>query len=166
MPKIIIFKSVYSMRGRAIWCTEFSLAFLDEVRHIENDGEVFILNNNASGSRCWPVPAVPVSPNIWIMMLILLLVKSHSWFCHGSCWCHHWYTDSCHPGWPYWLLFQVPSERHTVPLGVTLQVLRNSLISMIRSYAPGFIFATCLPPATIVGARASVVYQSNDVGDR
>ena len=32
-----------------------ALIFLDEVRHIENDEKVFILNNNASGSRCWPV---------------------------------------------------------------------------------------------------------------
>jgi 5-aminolevulinate synthase len=37
---------------------------------------------------------------------------------------------------------------------------------MVRSYAPGFIFTTSLPPATIAGARASVVYQKNYVGDR
>jgi len=37
---------------------------------------------------------------------------------------------------------------------------------MIRSYAPGFIFTTSLPPATIAGARASVVYQKNYIGDR
>jgi len=29
--------------------------FLDEVHHIENDGKVFLLNNNVSGSYCWPV---------------------------------------------------------------------------------------------------------------
>ncbi|KAF5322530.1 hypothetical protein D9619_000987 [Psilocybe cf. subviscida] len=39
-------------------------------------------------------------------------------------------------------------------------------VDMIRSYAPGFIFTTSLPPATIAGARASVVYQKNYVGDR
>jgi 5-aminolevulinate synthase len=37
---------------------------------------------------------------------------------------------------------------------------------MIRSYAPGFIFTTSLPPATVAGARASVVYQKEYVGDR
>ena len=37
---------------------------------------------------------------------------------------------------------------------------------MIRSYAPGFIFTTSLPPAVIAGARASVAYQKNHIGDR
>ena len=37
---------------------------------------------------------------------------------------------------------------------------------MIRSYAPGFIFTTSLPPAVVAGARASVAYQKNYVGDR
>jgi len=37
---------------------------------------------------------------------------------------------------------------------------------MIRSYAPGFIFTTSLPPATVAGARASVAYQKHYVGDR
>lgn len=39
-------------------------------------------------------------------------------------------------------------------------------VDMIRSYAPGFIFTTSLPPATVAGARASVSYQKNYVGDR
>jgi len=42
----------------------------------------------------------------------------------------------------------------------------EEFVDMIRSYAPGFIFTTSLPPATIAGARASVVYQKNYVGDR
>ncbi|KAF9563722.1 5-aminolevulinate synthase [Agrocybe pediades] len=42
----------------------------------------------------------------------------------------------------------------------------DDFVDMIRSYAPGFIFTTSLPPATVAGARASVVYQSNYVGDR
>ncbi len=37
---------------------------------------------------------------------------------------------------------------------------------MIRSYAPGFIFTTSLPPATVAGAQASVAYQKEYVGDR
>jgi len=37
---------------------------------------------------------------------------------------------------------------------------------MIRSYAPGFIFTTSLPPAIVAGAHASVVYQKEYVGDR
>lgn len=37
---------------------------------------------------------------------------------------------------------------------------------MIRSYAPGFIFTTSLPPSTVAGARASVVYQEEYLGDR
>ncbi|KAI9507691.1 5-aminolevulinate synthase [Russula earlei] len=40
------------------------------------------------------------------------------------------------------------------------------LIDMIRSYAPGFIFTTSLPPVTIAGAHASIVYQKTYNGDR
>ncbi|KIL68271.1 hypothetical protein M378DRAFT_158803 [Amanita muscaria Koide BX008] len=42
----------------------------------------------------------------------------------------------------------------------------EELVDMIRSYAPGFIFTTSLPPATVAGARASVVYQKEYLGDR
>ncbi|KAF9485413.1 5-aminolevulinate synthase [Pholiota conissans] len=42
----------------------------------------------------------------------------------------------------------------------------DDFVDMIRSYAPGFIFTTSLPPAVVAGARASVVYQKNYVGDR
>ncbi|KAF7313602.1 5-aminolevulinate synthase [Mycena chlorophos] len=42
----------------------------------------------------------------------------------------------------------------------------DDMVDMIRSYAPGFIFTTSLPPATVAGARASVVYQKEYVGDR
>lgn len=42
----------------------------------------------------------------------------------------------------------------------------HDFVDMIRSYAPGFIFTTSLPPATVAGARASVVYQKEYVGDR
>ncbi|KAG2152892.1 pyridoxal phosphate-dependent transferase [Suillus clintonianus] len=42
----------------------------------------------------------------------------------------------------------------------------RDFIDMIRSYAPGFIFTTSLPPATVAGARASVIYQKHHVGDR
>ena len=37
---------------------------------------------------------------------------------------------------------------------------------MIRSYAPGFIFTTSLPPATVSGAQASIAYQRKYMGDR
>ncbi|KIY45851.1 5-aminolevulinate synthase [Fistulina hepatica ATCC 64428] len=39
-------------------------------------------------------------------------------------------------------------------------------VDMVRSYAPGFIFTTSLPPATVAGARASIAYQKNYLGDR
>ncbi|KAF8076132.1 pyridoxal phosphate-dependent transferase [Lyophyllum atratum] len=42
----------------------------------------------------------------------------------------------------------------------------DDFVDMIRSYAPGFIFTTSLPPASIAGARASVAYQKAYVGDR
>ncbi|KAG5646441.1 mitochondrial 5-aminolevulinate synthase [Asterophora parasitica] len=42
----------------------------------------------------------------------------------------------------------------------------DDFVDMIRSYAPGFIFTTSLPPATVAGARASVAYQKAYVGDR
>jgi 5-aminolevulinate synthase len=37
---------------------------------------------------------------------------------------------------------------------------------MIRSYAPGFIFTTSLPPVTVAGVHASIVYQKTYNGDR
>jgi 5-aminolevulinate synthase len=39
-------------------------------------------------------------------------------------------------------------------------------VDMIRSYAPGFIFTTSLPPVTVAGAHASIVYQKEHNGDR
>jgi len=42
----------------------------------------------------------------------------------------------------------------------------DDMVDMIRSYAPGFIFTTSLPPVTVSGAHASVVYQKEYVGDR
>jgi 5-aminolevulinate synthase len=40
------------------------------------------------------------------------------------------------------------------------------LVDMVRSYAPGFIFTTSLPPANVAGAQASIVYQKEYMGDR
>ncbi|KAG5923386.1 5-aminolevulinate synthase, mitochondrial [Claviceps africana] len=40
------------------------------------------------------------------------------------------------------------------------------LVDMIRSLAPGFIFTTSLPPATMAGAKASIEYQMEYDGDR
>ncbi|KAJ3715610.1 5-aminolevulinate synthase [Lentinula guzmanii] len=42
----------------------------------------------------------------------------------------------------------------------------DDFIDMIRSYAPGFIFTTSLPPATVAGAQASIAYQKTYLGDR
>ncbi|KIY67348.1 5-aminolevulinic acid synthase [Cylindrobasidium torrendii FP15055 ss-10] len=42
----------------------------------------------------------------------------------------------------------------------------DDFVDMIRSYAPGFIFTTSLPPATVAGAQASLAYQKEFVGDR
>ncbi|KAF9534369.1 5-aminolevulinic acid synthase [Crepidotus variabilis] len=42
----------------------------------------------------------------------------------------------------------------------------EEFVDMVRSYAPGFIFTTSLPPAVVAGARASVAYQKQYVGDR
>lgn len=42
----------------------------------------------------------------------------------------------------------------------------TDFVDMIRSYAPGFIFTTSLPPASVAGARASVAYQKAYTGDR
>ncbi|KAJ3867119.1 pyridoxal phosphate-dependent transferase [Lentinula novae-zelandiae] len=42
----------------------------------------------------------------------------------------------------------------------------DDFIDMIRSYAPGFIFTTSLPPATVAGAQASIAYQKIYLGDR
>lgn len=39
-------------------------------------------------------------------------------------------------------------------------------VDVIRSYAPGFIFTTSLPPANVAGARASISYQREYLGDR
>lgn len=40
------------------------------------------------------------------------------------------------------------------------------LIDTIRSLAPGFIFTTSLPPATMAGAKAAIEYQTGYSGDR
>lgn len=42
----------------------------------------------------------------------------------------------------------------------------TDFVDTIRSYAPGFIFTTSLPPATVAGAQASVAYQANQMADR
>ncbi|ROT38792.1 tetrapyrrole biosynthesis, 5-aminolevulinic acid synthase [Sodiomyces alkalinus F11] len=39
-------------------------------------------------------------------------------------------------------------------------------VDMIRSLAPGFIFTTTLPPATMAGAQAAIEYQMEHAGDR
>ncbi|KAK5052158.1 hypothetical protein LTR84_002962 [Exophiala bonariae] len=41
-----------------------------------------------------------------------------------------------------------------------------SLVDTIRSLAPGFIFTTSLPPATMAGARTAIEYQVRYQGDR
>ncbi|KAJ4354054.1 5-aminolevulinate synthase, mitochondrial [Didymosphaeria variabile] len=40
------------------------------------------------------------------------------------------------------------------------------LVDTIRSLAPGFIFTTSLPPATMAGAKTAIEYQANYQGDR
>ncbi|KZW03925.1 5-aminolevulinate synthase [Exidia glandulosa HHB12029] len=42
----------------------------------------------------------------------------------------------------------------------------TDLVDAIRSYAPGFIFTTSLPPAVVAGAQASIAYQKQYIGDR
>ncbi|KAL2213435.1 5-aminolevulinate synthase [Sarocladium strictum] len=42
----------------------------------------------------------------------------------------------------------------------------SKLVDMVRSLAPGFIFTTSLPPATMAGAKASIEYQMEYEGDR
>ena len=42
----------------------------------------------------------------------------------------------------------------------------SKFVDMIRSLAPGFIFTTSLPPATMAGANASIEYQMGHDGDR
>ncbi|KAI5478123.1 5-aminolevulinate synthase [Pseudohyphozyma bogoriensis] len=41
-----------------------------------------------------------------------------------------------------------------------------NFVDMMRSYAPGFIFTTSLPPSNMAGARAAVSYQKQHLGDR
>jgi 5-aminolevulinate synthase len=42
----------------------------------------------------------------------------------------------------------------------------TKMVDLIRSYAPGFIFTTSLPPAVVAGAQASIAYQKEFLGDR
>ena len=42
----------------------------------------------------------------------------------------------------------------------------TDFVDMIRSYAPGFIFTTSLPPVSVAGAQASIAYQKEYLGDR
>lgn len=41
-----------------------------------------------------------------------------------------------------------------------------ALVDIIRSYAPGFIFTTSLPPSIVAGAHTSIAYQKSHLGDR
>ena len=41
-----------------------------------------------------------------------------------------------------------------------------ALVDTVRSLAPGFIFTTSLPPATMAGARTAIEYQARFQGDR
>lgn len=41
-----------------------------------------------------------------------------------------------------------------------------AMVDTIRSLAPGFIFTTSLPPATMAGARTAIEYQARFQGDR
>lgn len=43
---------------------------------------------------------------------------------------------------------------------------KANFIDMIRSLAPGFIFTTSLPPATMAGAKTAIEYQMEHAGDR
>ncbi|KAG8987415.1 mitochondrial 5-aminolevulinate synthase [Tulasnella sp. 427] len=40
------------------------------------------------------------------------------------------------------------------------------MVDTVRSYAPGFIFTTSLPPATVTGAQVSIAYQKEHLQDR
>ncbi|KAJ8065596.1 hypothetical protein OCU04_006272 [Sclerotinia nivalis] len=42
----------------------------------------------------------------------------------------------------------------------------HKMVDAIRSLAPGFIFTTSLPPATMAGAQTAIEYQSQYQGDR
>ncbi|KAF2004549.1 5-aminolevulinate synthase-like protein [Amniculicola lignicola CBS 123094] len=42
----------------------------------------------------------------------------------------------------------------------------SKMVDAIRSLAPGFIFTTSLPPATMAGAKTAIEYQSGYQGDR
>ena len=42
----------------------------------------------------------------------------------------------------------------------------SDLVDVVRSYAPGFIFTTSLPPAIVAGAQTSIAYQREFIGDR
>lgn len=43
---------------------------------------------------------------------------------------------------------------------------KSHLIDFFRSYAPGFIFTTSLPPAVMAGSSASIRYQRSTLNDR
>lgn len=42
----------------------------------------------------------------------------------------------------------------------------SELVDVVRSYAPGFIFTTSLPPAIASGAQAAIAYQKECIADR
>ncbi|BEJ12447.1 hypothetical protein CspHIS471_0209070 [Cutaneotrichosporon sp. HIS471] len=42
----------------------------------------------------------------------------------------------------------------------------SDFVDVVRSYAPGFIFTTSLPPAVVAGAQVSIAYQKETMSDR
>src|SRR5260221_1185408 len=115
------------------------------------------------------VLVAPVWPNIWTLVLMLLPAmvlmefKVLSWIESIS--------SLVRPGLlPFFSVFLKSSRLGTLgkAYGAVGGYIAGSeeFVDMIRSYAPGFIFTTSLPPAVFAGAPASVAYQKTYVGDR
>lgn len=183
-PKIIAFESVYSMCGSVGPIKEIcdladkygAITFLDEVRitpspssyEVDDMSDAIISTSRFTLSVFMDL-AVLASLSISITRLTRLLVNLLRLF-----------------PVPLWIASTLSpvSVSLTTPFTCILLTLRvgtlgkaygavggyiagsTRFVDMIRSYAPGFIFTTSLPPVTVSGAHASIVYQKEFNGDR
>ena len=160
-PKVIAFESVYSMCGSVGPIREIcdladkygALTFLDEVHAVglygpRGAGVAEHLDWEAHKKAGANAAAIPGSVMDRVDIITGKLVSPHDLFSSEL------------------ILFLVGTLGKAYGTVGGYIAGSHDFVDMIRSYAPGFIFTTSLPPATVAAARASIIYQKEYMGDR